>query len=553
MPPSAIQGERTSQHKSRNGCITCKQKRVKCNEGHPRCLRCIDTGITCRYVTNTPQVTKIAPATIGGRKAKRVLLPKREEALLGLTSFRPSATLLGETDVENRYLRYFQQETTSGFQSAWDWSVWNRLMLQASHQEAFIRDAVIAIGALHKSLRTASSTGSDQEHTDQLAQLQRQFAYRTYGRALKRIQQAIDEGSDPQDALMACLLIVCFESHSGDRYKAMLHAQHGLRIYHQMKNRPYQVEDEIVDAFHNLDIQISTCHDGRTIETHKQLLDQDNVLAASMPLAFTNLQEAKRYWQIVMRRCCHFIPAAGNHVASGSYARPFKTQNPGGVVVSAGSNIWSLCPKFDFKIQIQQAGYYDEVERWITAFEPMLRRIRRGANNSVRDYATATMLQIQALNTKIILAGMVYVSEMDFDDHYEDFASIIKLSHDIVRIRNAGSPISYFSGLFTLDLGIVVPLFTLLMKCRSRVFRYQALEILKDWHVEGWWDPQLIYAMCKCLIDVEEEGMVGEEIPEESRVILTSKCHAPPERRLLVQFMRRGKSGLEWVERWAEW
>ena len=426
-------------------------------------------------------------------------------------------------------------------------------MLQASHHEAFIRDAVIAIGALHKSLHTASATSSDLEHIEKLAQLQRQFAYRTYGRALKRIQQAIDTGSDPQDALMACLLIVCFESHSGNPYKAMLHAQHGLRIYNQLRNCPSRVEDEIVDAFHNLDIQISTCNDVRTMEIHKQLLDQDSILATSMPPNFANLEEAKRYWQIVMRCCCHFVPTAREHAFSESYVRPFETQIPGGVVTSAGSNIWTLCSKLDPDTQIQQAMYYDQVDRWILAFEPMFLRIRRGTKNSLRDYATATMLQIQALNAKLTLAAIVYTSEMDFDEHYEDFAAIIRLSHDIVRIRDAGSTTSYFSGLFTLDLGLVVPLFTLLMKCRFRVLRYQALEILKDWQVEGWWDPRLIYALCKCLIDVEEEGMVGEEIPEESRVILTGKCHAPPARRMLLQFIRRSKSGLEWVERWAEW
>ncbi|PRT52771.1 Sterol uptake control protein 2 [Wickerhamiella sorbophila] len=36
--------------KSRNGCITCKRRRVKCDELHPKCRNCIHLRLECRYV-----------------------------------------------------------------------------------------------------------------------------------------------------------------------------------------------------------------------------------------------------------------------------------------------------------------------------------------------------------------------------------------------------------------------------------------------------------------------------------------------------------------------
>ncbi|KAF9728693.1 C6 zinc finger protein [Paraphaeosphaeria minitans] len=547
------QGKRASHQRSKEGCDTCRQRRIKCDETHPTCMRCIKAILHCNY-TATFKVTSPIDVSSNGRRAARVLLPKRDD-VSSLTTLRPTATLPGETDVENQYLKYFHQETTSGFPSTWDWSVWNRLMLQGCHHKAFIRDAVVAIGALHKSLRTSAMASSNRKSTEELVKLQRQFAYQTYGRALKKIQHAINTGSGPRDALIACLLIVCFESHTGDRYKAGIHAQHGLRIYHQLplKERPSEVEDDIADAFRNLDIAISTVYDDRPVETHEALLDEDAYIATAMPLVFATLDEAKRYWHVIMRRCCHFIPTTWAHSSPSSLTHPFQRPIPGSFTTTVGTNIHTASFRITPGLEAQQRAYYAEMCRWILAFAPVLARIRRSTTSTLRDYVTASMLQIQALNGKVMLAGILYVDEMGYDDHLSDFTSIVSLSHDILRIRNAGSSTSYFSGLFVLDLGLIVPLFTLLLKCRDGVLRHQSIEILKQWHVEGWWDPLIIIAICKCIIHVEEEEMVGGMILAQARATLTGKCHRPPERKMLVQCVQRRKEGLRWVERLVEW
>lgn len=79
------------------------------------------------------------------------------------------------------------------------------------------------------------------------------------------------------------------------------------------------------------------------------------------------------------------------------------------------------------------------------------------------------------------------------------------------------------------------------------------IEILKQWHVEGWWDPPLILALCKAIIDVEEREMVDGKIPAEARATLTGKVHRPPEQRMLVQCVQRSRAGLRWTEMIVEW
>lgn len=45
------QGKRRFHTKSRNGCDTCKRRRVKCDETKPRCLKCTHMNIECGYST----------------------------------------------------------------------------------------------------------------------------------------------------------------------------------------------------------------------------------------------------------------------------------------------------------------------------------------------------------------------------------------------------------------------------------------------------------------------------------------------------------------------
>lgn len=48
--------------KSKAGCVACKIKRVKCDEGKPACNRCVRAKAACNYLEGTDETTKPAPA-----------------------------------------------------------------------------------------------------------------------------------------------------------------------------------------------------------------------------------------------------------------------------------------------------------------------------------------------------------------------------------------------------------------------------------------------------------------------------------------------------------
>ncbi|KAF2639838.1 hypothetical protein P280DRAFT_50710 [Massarina eburnea CBS 473.64] len=525
--------QRAACKRSKGGCQTCKRRRVKCDETHPRCLRCTKTRLHCEgYPTPVSKST--------GRTTELAILPRPEVVpnVTQLTTTQPSALLLGETEVEHRYLRYFQHETTSGFESAWDWTIWNRLVLQGVHHEDFIRQAVVAIGALHKSLRTQSSTGKGSvgDESDYMAKLHREFAYRTYGKALKNMQRAVD-GNDGRAALLACLLVVCFESHTGNRYKALSHAKYGLQILHQWTDRLKSVEEEIVDAFKNLDIQITTINDHRTPESHRELIAEDLPFVQSMPTQFGCLDEVKRYWSAIFRRSCHFLATTWSRTESQSLTREFCTEIPGSVT----------------SLEKEQKQFGAELDRWLEAFHPIFTKIRQSDGVKGREYISVSVLRIQALTAKITLAGVVFTQEILYDQFYTEFAEIISLSHDVAGVRHSNPKADFWTGSFLLDLGLNAPLFYLTLRCRDPMLRREAIAILNSWHVECWWDPLLVASIGQFAMELEEGGMVDGLIPETSRAILTAKCHCPPERSFLIQFVQRTEAGLKWTEGWIHW
>jgi hypothetical protein len=126
----------------------------------------------------------------------------------------PSSIFLGESEIENRYFRHFQQTAAMGMNGAWGWYLWNQLMPQNSHHEPFILHSIIAIGALLKSHEVAYSPSVDPHAAvvPDIAKLHRDFAMVKYDTAIKLMQKVIStENANHRQALLGCIFVVCFE------------------------------------------------------------------------------------------------------------------------------------------------------------------------------------------------------------------------------------------------------------------------------------------------------------------------------------------------------
>jgi hypothetical protein len=167
---------------------------------------------------------------------------------------RVSIHIPGNTE-EKRGFDFFLRNTAAELSGYYESPFWKRIVLAASAQQAALRHAVIALGALHedfsrKMLVPLTPSEESQKH---------QFALNQYAKSMTALRRSLkNEKEEPLTALMSCILFVCFDSLRGWYESALVHLQSGLEILRDIKKsstRNHIIEDNIVPLFMRLSMQ----------------------------------------------------------------------------------------------------------------------------------------------------------------------------------------------------------------------------------------------------------------------------------------------------------
>lgn len=111
-------------------------------------------------------------------------------------------------DQERRCFDFFQTRTAGQLSGFFDTTFWKRLILRATHHEAAIKHAVLALGSLHERfeegdksiLQTIWSKGEGG------------FALTQYNLAIQQLVKPVGNAQRSVDVcLIACILFACFE------------------------------------------------------------------------------------------------------------------------------------------------------------------------------------------------------------------------------------------------------------------------------------------------------------------------------------------------------
>jgi hypothetical protein len=190
------------------------------------CMRCQKFGVDCDgYVaipTSWKACTPRMPHDIVPRPAS-------------LLRYKPIIAVQGSED-ERRYYQLFCDQTAFELGGYFPTDFWNRIVLQESLSEPFIRHAVVTIGALTKTILDSKLSSSamvvpptthDQRHHE--------FALKQYNKAIVKLRHSLAKGV-PQlrRVLVACLLFVCFENFHGDYDAGGKHIQRGVSLLRTM-------------------------------------------------------------------------------------------------------------------------------------------------------------------------------------------------------------------------------------------------------------------------------------------------------------------------------
>ncbi|OTB05548.1 hypothetical protein M426DRAFT_319813 [Hypoxylon sp. CI-4A] len=186
---------RKGSRKVRTGCLTCKSRKVKCDEEKPHCKRCINTGREC-----------------GGYPTK---------ITSGLLWHRPRQLFQGiENTDEGRALQYFCERTAQVLSGTADPYFWTHLVMQFSNFEPAVRHSVVAISSLYEQFQSETEGHSGVQLKSNSLALQH------YNAAIRELKTTDNQPL----VILVCILFICIEFLQSNKEVAIQHCKHGISL-----------------------------------------------------------------------------------------------------------------------------------------------------------------------------------------------------------------------------------------------------------------------------------------------------------------------------------
>lgn len=489
---------REGKPKTRTGCITCKYvllipvslhqlnilsriRRVKCDEGRPFCNRCIKFGTICDGYLQPDSKTAV-PARCNILPKGSSIVP-RPRQLLSRIHYVPLAPKF-DNELEGHFFRLYVQETASQIAGPFKTSLWSRLIPQACEAEPFIRQIVVGISALSEVCKMEAAVGTH----DCIKRKTYEYALKQYDKALRGMRDAIANGKhNIRNALLACLLVFCFESLQGDPTSAAKNARSGLVLlaeWMSQRSGPnpdfdflaaqqktggfYGLETELLQAFAALDIQVLFFIDTRSETQHMAFVNQFLLaIKHRMPSRFEGLEQSRDCWILLQRRNYHF-----NLIAIDALSRPdAKSSNVNKDINVRKLGEWGVdnLAKMKFAssnpqshesdtlaLRAQMESYREDIRRWERASAFIF--AKTGRVGTQQEKVIMALLKIHAHLNHVQLAAAFMTSELEYDAFLAEYTAIVELSEEVYPyLASSPSPNtnqkSNTRGLFRFDLG----------------------------------------------------------------------------------------------------
>ena len=452
-------------------------------------MRCLKFGVVCDGYDD-----HFKGSTLSKRAPARELIPRARNRVLLLAPSRmklPFATFF-QDGREYMYFLNYQEEASLELSGPFDAGLWNRIVLQACQDEPSLCRRTSAIGALHRASQL-KTLGSNQDE----AFSHEKYALRQYGRARRGIQNMIsdhDRRDTTRVALIASLLIFCFENLHGDFDMAIMHMESALRLmdkqlsqaggrrYNLLKNESPipSLEYDLVTAFVRMDSALLSRTDNSNTRQMGSDLVRPSILDINyaadifdVPHRFKTINEARSYLEHIQFRA---LP---------NLAHEFGVQiseNPSTINTAA----LDLCK-----------SHSQQFIQWRSAFAPLY--AEACSSGKGRDFVAAATLRVSGLSTEITAQRMA-IRGSDASGLYEyEAREIIYLSRLVI-----GDPT--FQGKFVFDCGVVPGLFIVVVICENLEIRREALRVLKSTvpRREGTWDSVALVKVAEQVVQMAE-------------------------------------------------
>ncbi|TDZ37654.1 Aspercryptin biosynthesis cluster-specific transcription regulator atnN [Colletotrichum trifolii] len=365
---------RTKNTKSRSGCITCKKRRVRCDEAKPTCGNCAKSKRQCEGY-----LSKASPADY----AKHLL----ESRPLLIKPCYESHMFTDQLQKDHfDYWMAFTREFTL-FPS----DLMSHMIPQIAREEPAIRHAAFAIGAaaMCNDSRTQRLSGGGPFRAEALWH---------YGKAIRIIRNSEPSKKSIPRAILACLLFITFESLQGNYQEALEHMNHGSNILDQITRQgvqggecPPKLVDEIFNGFRRFSLLSWSLNGYHPPETDNFVPwccrgNRTRYAVDEMPATFENPVEAQRWWEIVQ----HYIVYKAKFVSGIRFPNNDPREPLEGSPLS----------REDSK------KYLALTQAWRDRFNPLMQRAARHRATSPKEHLQMTNLRLMCMSLEITIRSL---------------------------------------------------------------------------------------------------------------------------------------------------
>jgi hypothetical protein len=505
-------------------------------------LRCTSTGRKCDGY-EFPKKSSTEPQD---RESPLTLSPPTKRPTVSFTGLILPTSLTQPfegTLQEKRLFHRFQVRTVPSFNGGSEENFWTKVVLKAGQQEPVVRNAIIALGALHEDYQIRSGKYDTQLIEDKSYQ----DVTLLYGKALRQLNQRLNEPTkeNAKIAIICSILFACFEVLRRNNMAAVVHYQQGMRQLMRQMSLPTDPRSPITDTSNTITSTTqtrspsSTSSPGNTLTVRFREIPEDE------------LDDMMRVFARYDIQACTF---------SKDIAEPLKTPDP----VIARSvpvdltlsqirthldnllicvyqliksdlrmyrywNVASVPPQW----QRRRAEAIERFEEWNAALELFFEepgRLTNGVSNGVTKgkapmtpYEEKTLLGLRLqIRVAIIMLKMSIDHKPEtcydtFRGEFDDMITRVEKLFGSLALVDA-RPLDVETVDFSMELGLIHPLFFMAAKCRDWNLRRRAVALLRKAGKEGVWEGPIMAVLATKIMRLEEQGIArGTTVPERNR------------------------------------
>ncbi|KAJ6782383.1 hypothetical protein PWT90_09340 [Aphanocladium album] len=473
--------------KVKTGCMTCRRRRIKCDEGKPSCQKCAVSARDCEYPRNNFRFAT--------DKHTEIKLAKPKPLHIQPTSFiAPQGIRVSRQEIH--IFDLFRLRTVNQVGGSFNHTFWTGDVLRAARIYPAVWHACLSFAALDHRAKKPGAPNADRSslYTFALSQHNASIRY-----MVKIAQRASPSYADQETFMLVSMLYTGLCCLQGDVAQAAEHARTSILLFYQWRFWEHQ-------------------HQGRL----------DHILSPRVLISLLSLYESQIFgrirdvpkpnWYLEGR------PPSGPEEPYQSMSEAFVDLQP---MLTA---VFQAFPMVTLPGDITKSGGYDETVLeyrkrfavWRFKFQGLLDGQLEGATTR----HGAMQLQLMEVAVYICLYLDRTLGEEAFDLFTDSYARINKLTSQLIDLEKESEAKQGIDGQgFSYSVSVAELLFGVGRTCRNRQIRREAVQLLRQWpRRDGVWRPVVVAAMCAAVIELEEEAWY------DTRSIAPDKCSCVHER-----------------------